>query len=215
MNPYTTDQERFWEGEFGDAYVDRSMSADVVASRTALWSRILESCKDVASVTELGANVGLNLRSLRTLLPDAELTGVEINRKAAAILRDEGSIKVLEGSLLELVPETQADLAFTCGVLIHIHPDRLETAYDQLARASRRYVVVCEYYNPTPVEVVYRGHEDRLFKRDFAGEFLDAHTDFDLKDYGFVYHRDPVAPADDITWFLMERASGAQSSASR
>ena len=26
-----------------------------------------------------------------------------------------------------------------------------------------------------------------------------------LIDYGFSYHRDPVFPQDDITWFLMER----------
>jgi hypothetical protein len=26
-----------------------------------------------------------------------------------------------------------------------------------------------------------------------------------LCDYGFVYHRDPLFPQDDITWFLMEK----------
>jgi spore coat polysaccharide biosynthesis protein SpsF len=64
--------------------------------------------------------------------------------------------------------------------------------------------MVCEYYNPTPVSIGYRGHEDRLFKRDFAGELIDLYG-LKLIDYGFIYHRDPVAPQDDATWFLMQK----------
>ena len=100
------------------------------------------------------------------------------------------------------------DLAFTKGVLIHLNPEQLPLAYDQLARAGGRYVAMIEYYNPTPVEVSYRGHEGRLFKRDFAGEFLARHGVFRLVDYGFVYHGDPVFPQDDLTWFIMMRADG-------
>lgn len=64
--------------------------------------------------------------------------------------------------------------------------------------------MVCEYYNPTPISINYRGHTDRLFKRDFCGEILDRYPSLQLIDYGFVYHRDPGFPQDDITWFLME-----------
>ena len=81
----------------------------------------------------------------------------------------------------------------------------LPAAYDKLHQASRRFILVAEYYNPTPVEVSYRGHAERLFKRDFAGELLDRHADLRLLDYGFVYHRDPLFPADDISWFLLEK----------
>ena len=62
-----------------------------------------------------------------------------------------------------------------------------------------------EYYNPTPVEVTYRGNTGKLFKRDFAGELLDKYSDLELVDYGFIYHRDNCFPQDDITWFLMEK----------
>ena len=90
-------------------------------------------------------------------------------------------------------------------MLIHIHPDHLTTVYDQLYNSSRKYILMAEYYNPSPVSVNYRGHEDRLFKRDFAGEIMDRYSDLKLIDYGFAYHRDPVWPQDDITWFLMEK----------
>ena len=64
---------------------------------------------------------------------------------------------------------------------------------------------VAEYYNPSPVELPYRGHEGKLFKRDFAGELMDRHSTLTLVDYGFAYHRDNCFPQDDLTWFLLEK----------
>lgn len=90
------------------------------------------------------------------------------------------------------------------GVLIHINPDMLGQAYEHLYNAANKYVLINEYYNPSPVEVTYRGHEARLFKRDFAGEMMDRY-DLTLVDYGFTYHRDPD-PLDDLTWFLLKKA---------
>ena len=97
------------------------------------------------------------------------------------------------------------DLVLIKGVLIHINPDYLPQVYETLYQSTGRYLLISEYYNPTPVQVSYRGHSDRLFKRDFCGEFLDHYPDFELIDYGFVYHRDPNFPQDDTTWFLLER----------
>ena len=77
--------------------------------------------------------------------------------------------------------------------------------YDKLVAACGRYLMVAEYYNPAPVAIPYRGHSDRLFKRDFAGEIMDRHPQLQLVDYGFAYRRDPNFPQDDITWFLMEK----------
>jgi len=52
----------------------------------------------------------------------------------------------------------------------------------------------------------YRGNENKLFKRDFAGEMLLRFPDLRLLKYGFRYRNDPVFPLDDITWFLLEKA---------
>ena len=81
--------------------------------------------------------------------------------------------------------------------------------YEIFYKASKRYILVAEYYNPTPVEVKYRDHEGKFFKRDFAGELLDKYHSLQLIDYGFFYHRDNNFPADDITYFLMEKRNGA------
>lgn len=206
MKKYGTPQEDFWAGEFGDQYVDRNRSQGLAASCVAFWASVLRRTRNIASVCELGANIGLNLRALRTLLPSCELAGVEINSKAAGELRSWGEAEVFEQSLFEFAPTRKYDLTFSKGVLIHLNPDLLPKAYDALYNASGRFVCVAEYYNPAPVEVLYRGNEGKLFKRDFAGEMLDRFTGAGLKllDYGFAYHRD-VFPQDDISWFLMEK----------
>ena len=77
--------------------------------------------------------------------------------------------------------------------------------YENLYRLSNRYILINEYYNPTPLTVEYRGAKDRLFKRDFAGELMDRYS-LRLVDYGFLYHRDNYFPRDDSNWFLLEKA---------
>jgi spore coat polysaccharide biosynthesis protein SpsF len=91
------------------------------------------------------------------------------------------------------------------GVLIHLNPEVLPQVYDKLFAACSKYLLVAEYYNPVPVAIPYRGHSDRLFKRDFVGEMMERHPQLQLIDYGFAYRRDPNFPQDDITWFLMEK----------
>ena len=113
--------------------------------------------------------------------------------------------KLHHGSILDFTPARSWDLVLIKGVLIHQDPAVLPAVYDKLVGACGRYLLVCEYYNPTPVTVEYRGHSDRLFKRDFAGEIMDRHPCMRLLDYGFVYKRDPNFPQDDVTWFLMEK----------
>ena len=53
--------------------------------------------------------------------------------------------------------------------------------------------------------IKYRGNNDKLYKRDFAGEILEYFSNVELIDYGFSYHRDTSFPQDDITWFLLEK----------
>jgi pseudaminic acid biosynthesis-associated methylase len=208
MNRRETEQERFWAGSFGDEYRERNQARGLVASNLHLFSTALARTTGVRSVLELGANIGLNLKAVHQLLPEAELSAVEINAQAASELEGTGICReVHRGSLLDHEADAPHDLVFTKGVLIHLAPDSLPLAYDVIHRSSGRYILLAEYYNPAPVEVPYRGHEGRLFKRDFAGELMARYDDVRLIDYGFAYRHDPVFPADDITWFLMQRGA--------
>ncbi|MGD1151775.1 MAG: pseudaminic acid biosynthesis-associated methylase [Syntrophales bacterium] len=207
MKKYTTDQEAFWAGEFGNEYIGRNYSDDElrIAGRIALYSKMLARTVGVKSVLEFGANIGANVRVIKQLIPKVKMSVIEINEKAAAHLRTMGLEKVYNMSALEFKPARKWDIVITSGLLIHINPDALPRLYKNLYESSGRYVFICEYYNPTPVAIEYRGHKDRLFKRDFAGDMLDKYSDLRLIDYGFSYHRDPVFPVGDATWFLLEK----------
>lgn len=139
------------------------------------------------------------------LIPNISATAIEINEKAALECSKIENAKVINDSIFNFSDDCKYDLTFTSGVLIHINPDKLDDVYQKLYEYSNRYILINEYYNPTPVTVNYRNNSDRLFKRDFAGEFMDKFKDVELIDYGFIYHRDKFCPADDGTWFLMRK----------
>lgn len=205
---FKTDQEAFWAGEFGTEYIERNQGDHLLASNLNFFVKALAQTRGLRSCIEFGANIGMNLKALRLLYPQLQMNGIEINPDAAAQLSTViGESGVFNKSILDFDPDQSFDLTLIKGVLIHLNPDVLPAVYEKLVKSSGRYLLVAEYYNPAPVAIPYRGHTDRLFKRDFAGEIMTAHPEMALIDYGFAYRRDPVFPQDDITWFLMEKRS--------
>ena len=203
---FKTEQETFWAGSFGNEYIQRNQGDALLASNLNFFSTALRTACGVKSCIEFGANIGMNLKAMKLLYPSVELHGIEINTVASnELARVIPASNVINSSILDFVPPRTWDLVLIKGVLIHINPASLLSVYDKLVASCGRYLLVAEYYNPTPVAIPYRGHNDRLFKRDFAGEILERHSKMRLLDYGFAYRRDPCFPQDDITWFLMER----------
>lgn len=204
---FKTEQEDFWAGEFGNDYINRNDSDLYLASNLNFFTKALSQAGKLNSLIEFGPNIGMNLRAIKMLFPGIDLHGVEINETAAKTLAEHiGEQNVNHCSILDFTPNVQHDLSLIKGVLIHLNPGELNAVYEKLYNASSKYILVAEYYNPTPVAITYRGHTDRLFKRDFAGEILDLYPDLELIDYGFSYKRDRAFPQDDITWFLMKKS---------
>lgn len=203
---FKTEQEKFWAGDFGDAYIDRNQGDKLLASNLNMWVNMLKNAKKLDSCIEFGANIGMNLKALKLLHPEQDQFGIEINSDAAIELEKViPASNVFKSSIFDFEPYRTFDLSFIKGVLIHINPDELQNVYEKLVASCGKYLLVAEYYNPSPVAIPYRGHNDRLFKRDFAGEIMELHPEMKLIDYGFSYRHDPVFPQDDITWFLMEK----------
>jgi len=205
-----TDQELFWRGQFGDEYSARNTGLEIIAANVSLFSNIFAKLPKINSVIEFGPNIGLNLRALKILFPGQAQVAVEINEFASKRLKESmPEVKVFNTSILEfdhkVLGQGACDLALIKGVLIHINPQQLPMVYEQLHVSTSKYILICEYYNPKPDAVPYRGHSERLYRRDFAGEMLDNYQDLSLVNYGFAYHRDPSFPQDDITWFLLEK----------
>lgn len=204
MKKFKTEQENFWAGKFGDKYIGRNNAAGIIAGNLNLFSNVFENTGEIKNVIEFGSNIGQNLVPIKKLLPHAMISAVEINKKACIQLRKSmKDIEIINKSILEYNGKKKYDFVFTKGVLIHLNPNILNEVYSTLYNSCSKYIFLAEYYNPEPVTINYRGNDEKLFKRDFAGEMLKKFKDLSLVKYGFKYHLDNNFPQDDINWFLL------------
>jgi pseudaminic acid biosynthesis-associated methylase len=163
MTPETA-QLALWRSEFGRAYTDRNDRDK--PERVEAWRRLLEGISP-ERVLEVGCNVGWNLVYLDRLgIP--ELYGIEPQQDAVERARvRRPDLGILAGTAFDLpFRDCYFDLVFTSGVLIHIAPESLGAALDEIHRVSRRWIVAIEYDDPTEQEISYRGHIRALWKRD-------------------------------------------------
>ena len=203
---FLTEQENFWAKGFGDRYIKRNQFTELLPKKVNLFSEIFKNIYPIKNLIEFGPNSGVNLMAIKNLKPLVELNAVEINSKAVSNIKKFKLCKdIWNESILNFKSKRKFDLTFTSGVLIHINPDFLNLAYKALYNNSKKYILIIEYYNPSPVQIKYRGHEDKLYKRDFAGEILEKYKNVTLLDYGFKYRLDNNFPLDDVTWFLLEK----------
>jgi spore coat polysaccharide biosynthesis protein SpsF len=192
--------QSFWAGDFGDEYTDRNIN--LVENNVQFFHKAAGKVDlSVKSIIEFGAGAGNNIRALKRMFPYAEFTGVDVNEHACFMMKDIENIHTVNAPIGFY---GEHDLVLCKGILIHIPPDDLDRVYDILHRSAKKNILICEYYNPSPVEVQYRGNDGKLWKRDFAGDLMNKYPDLKLVDYGFGYHRDEF-PVDDINWFLLSK----------
>ncbi|HEY0191395.1 MAG TPA: pseudaminic acid biosynthesis-associated methylase [Kofleriaceae bacterium] len=159
-----TAQLALWRSDFGRSYTARNDRDR--PERVESWRRLLDGVAP-SRVLEVGCNVGWNLVYLERLGID-DLWGIEPQADAVERARHRRPrFNVLHGTGFDLpFKDGFADLVFTSGVLIHIAPDTLDKALDEIHRVARRWIVAIEYDQPTEQEVRYRGHTAALWKRD-------------------------------------------------
>lgn len=205
----THDPVNTWAGDFGDEYTQRCSPDEArIRKRVRMWARWLDAfgTREPRSICEVGCNLGLNQRALQRLT-DAELFAVEPNDSARKSVVEDGILPeshIRYGRGEDLPFDTASmELVFTNGVLIHVHPDNLGQVADEMHRVSSRFILVSEYFNAEPVELEYRGLSGHLWKRDFAGFFLDRFKDLEVIADGFLWKR--TIGIDNATWALMEK----------
>jgi spore coat polysaccharide biosynthesis protein SpsF len=199
-----TEQADFWGGSFGDDYIGRNDSSELLASNLSLFAQVLSHCDELPkSFLELGANIGMNYEAVSLLSPNCDFFGVEVNQKAFDVLVSKGA-RGAKVPLEDFSTSEKFEFVFTKGVLIHLNPDSLIDVYKKMGEFSSKFVFICEYFNPTPLSITYRGNENKLFKRDFGGEFLSHNSDFYLVAGGFASNRGAF-PQDNLNWELFKR----------
>lgn len=204
-----TPQLEQWTGEFGNEYVNRNAAAeDQIRIRMRALTEIFR-CLDgdpPKTILECGCNIGLNTRAFRRFL-GAELFAIEPNAKAREIVLAEGVLDEahLKEATLGALPfdDGTMEFVFTSGVLIHIHPDNLSTALDEMHRVSSKYLMMIEYFSQKPETIPYRGRDDLLWKRDFGKAMLERHPELITVDVGFFWSQ--TTGFDDATWWLFRK----------
>jgi pseudaminic acid biosynthesis-associated methylase len=171
------------------------------------WQKMLSKAENVGSILECGSNIGRNIKFLEAVRPSASKSLIEISKPAYDFVTSNFKIaSSFNGPILDSKFEKASfDLVFTIGVLIHIHPDNLLANMSKMFDYSKRYILMGEYFNRTPVMLEYQGEKDKLFKCDFGKLFIE-NFDVKLVDYGFLWgHIYDSAGFDDITWWLFEK----------
>ena len=203
MNP----QLAAWTGEFGNEYIKRSGPDEkYLKILTRQWAILLQRMNPLpVEILEVGCNIGLNLRALKRIV-EADLFAIEPNGEARMqVLRDGvlnvGRIFDADASRIPFNTD-RFDLAFTSGVLIHIHPDNLAAACKDICRVSKRYVLSMEYFSDQPREVKYRGNDGLLWTRDYGQFWLDTCPELRMVDSGFFSRQQWI---DAANWWLMEK----------
>lgn len=162
----TSECEKFWKGEFGDAYTRRNR-VDWRA-RIPFWRTIIE-ITGARSVFEFGCNAGWNLSAIQRVDQFIVTEGCDVNESAI-----DQAMAAGHDVWREWPPEPRpAELVFTAGVLIHIPPDNLEEVLHNLYYQSTDWVLAVEYDEAIEVEVEYRGHTGRLWRRPYGELYQD------------------------------------------
>lgn len=186
-----TQEEAVWSGKLGKEYTDRSiMLPDELdqqctdyygISRTELNRKFFD-CLPIDKTLEVGCNVGNQLLLLKKM-GYTNLWGIELQDYAVEIAKKRTSgINIVKGSAFS-IPYGDAffDLVFTSGLLIHISPDDINKALDEIHRCTNRYIWGHEYYSQDGYQMInYRGEDGLLWKTDFAKLFLDRFPDLQL-----------------------------------
>ena len=188
-----------WRGEFGAAYTERNPMNPGV--RLAPFRTMLGGL-GISSALEVGCNRGHNLATLaETLGKGSRIVGVEPNAHARSLAEAIAPGQVVEGSADRLpFADASFDAVLTCGVLIHVPPEAYEQSLREIRRVARRYVLAAEYYAAGETAIEYRGHNDLLWKRDFASDYIRVCGDLEVVRSGYWTKEDGF---DRSHWWLL------------
>jgi pseudaminic acid biosynthesis-associated methylase len=172
-------QEDVWSGSFGQNYTNRSIltpeSLDDLfvniygTSRKEMNETFLADLDRNARILEVGPNMGSQLAHLQSM-GFTQLYGLELQHYAVEMAKKyTENINIIQGSAFDIpFKDGFFDLVFTSGVLIHISPQDLPKVMSEVIRCSKKYIWGLEYYSPQIEEINYRGHEQLLWKADYA-----------------------------------------------
>jgi predicted TPR repeat methyltransferase len=130
----------------------------------------------VKKICELGCNLGNNLVDFSS---EFDITGVDLNQNAINKAKKKFSsfdfkvAKIQETSFLD----SQFDLVYTRGVLIHVPEKDLNDALKEIFRISKKWIFNLEYFGEDGKMIPWKRGEDLLWYRNMKEKW----SDFDVE----------------------------------
>ncbi len=117
------------------------------------------------NILEAGCNIGNNLSEFPN---NYNITGIDLNENALKKCEKRYSnFKFQKSSLLKIpFPDSSFDLVFTRGVLIHIAPEDIQTAVEEILRISKKWVLNLEYFGEDNEMIKWKRGDNLLWYRN-------------------------------------------------
>lgn len=150
-------------------------------TRSKLNNEFLSDLDRNIKILEVGCNIGNQLKMLQGM-GFKDLWGIEISDYTLKLAIEQTErMNLIKASVLNIpFKDRFFDLVFTSGVLIHIHPNDLPKAIDEVYRITKRYIWGYEYFSEKCQEIEYRGRKELLWKNNFKKEFIIRHSDLQV-----------------------------------
>jgi len=194
-----THQIQQWEGSFGREYTSRNpyLFDDTEAlysklygvRRTEMNSEFIGQMDRSLKILEVGSNVGAQLIVLQNM-GFSNLYGIELQEGAIEFSKTiTRGIYIIKGSALDIpFKDHFFDMVFTSGVLIHISPQDIAKAIQEIYRTSKKYIWGFEYFAEKFTEIEYRGEKNLLWKANYPDIYMKYFSDLHLvKERKFKY----------------------------
>jgi len=129
----------------------------------------LRSLGPIQSVLDVGCGRGRLASLLAKVLPKAHYTGIDVGEeqcKATQQVRPDGTL--YQSALQDFDTRHTYDLVLASEVLMHIPPNEIEQAVEQLFKLSSKWIVTIDWTQPLRDETAYWN-----WRHDYAGLYGD------------------------------------------
>ena len=176
--PKLRDQRDYWTRR-GQVYMDEITASGYLEREVFFQEMLISQLRtlEFQSFFEAGCGFGWNIKRVKEEFPTARVGGVDFSLsqlKNSLAYTNGLSIPVTNGDACCLPFQDNAyDVAFSLGVFMNIHPDRIETALREMMRVSGKYIIHLEYDqdHTTPELREKRAFKTNIVSHDYVGMY--------------------------------------------